>query len=80
MSALIVTQEEADVLLSCLLGRAEQQRGMYGSVDPTVQELIEKLVPAPVVEEVAAPAEVEDVVAEAEEAPAEVAEETSEEE
>ena len=50
------THEEMELLLSCLNGRAEQQRAMYGSADPAVQALVDKVSsepaaePAPVVE------------------------------
>ena len=44
------TQEEMELLLSCLSGRAEQQRAMYGSADPAVQALVDKVIADSVVE------------------------------
>ena len=77
MSALNVTQEEADLLITGLNMYADVQRNASGTVSDDVKVLLAKLAPAPViaepvVEEAPAPkakkAKAEEVVAE--EAPA----------
>ena len=55
MSALNVTQAEADVLLDSLRMFAEVHRNAGGAVPAEVADLLVKLTPAPVVEEAPAP-------------------------
>ena len=55
MSALNVTQAEADVLLDSLRMFAEVHRNAGGAVPAEVADLLAKLTPAPVVEEAPAP-------------------------
>jgi hypothetical protein len=50
MSALNVTQDEAELLISSLNMYADVQRNASGSVPEDVATLIAKLAPAPVVE------------------------------
>jgi len=76
MSALNVTQSEAELLIVSLNMFADIHRNSSGSVPEDVASLLAKLVPAPVVEEAPMAEEpVEEVVEEvvAEEAPAEEA-------
>ena len=55
MSALNVTQEEADLILVGLNMYADVQRNASGSVPDDVKTLIAKITPAPVVEAVVEP-------------------------
>ena len=69
MSALNVTQEEADLLITGLNMYADVQRNAFGSVSDEVKVLLAKLAPAPVVVEEPVQEVVQEVVQEAEEAP-----------
>jgi len=66
MSALNVTQDEADLLLTGLNMYADVQRNASGSVPDDVKALISKITPAPVVEAVVESAPVVEAVAEPE--------------
>lgn len=63
MSALNVTQEEADLLLVSLNMYADVQRNASGSVSDDVKVLLAKLSPAPVAEVSVVEPEVEQVPA-----------------